>query len=359
MSNKNDLKAFVRYDANGNIVAGSLIVQRFKPKGGGNWVEIDAYDCCVPNTTTSTTTALLALRLLFDNIENVNILVGDASDVANWNTFFDLPAYGTEFTSVTIIGNNVYLYGGANIETKENLFSDYGHLLEVWDYAGCIVTLGDQTFGGFSYNSILEKVYFPEVTEIIGDPDNYGALGTCQNLNYAYLPKCKTIGACAFYDSSLLYDDNLILPFDEITILPPWAFSSTPISDVNRFINATDIGFSCFENCNDIISVNLPLVTTLDIASFSNCLSLTTISLPQLTTAKHLCFLNCTSLTTINIPSCTDLGETVGDDNVFLIISGNNITLTVPSALMTCNAGNPDGDIQYLQANNTVTVVTV
>jgi hypothetical protein len=25
---------------------------------------------------------------------------------------------------------------------------------------------------------------------------------------------------------------------------------------------------------------------------------------------------------------------------------------------MTCNGGNPDGDIQYLQANNTVTVIT-
>jgi hypothetical protein len=26
---------------------------------------------------------------------------------------------------------------------------------------------------------------------------------------------------------------------------------------------------------------------------------------------------------------------------------------------MTCNIGNPDGDIQYLQANNTVTIITV
>jgi hypothetical protein len=25
---------------------------------------------------------------------------------------------------------------------------------------------------------------------------------------------------------------------------------------------------------------------------------------------------------------------------------------------MTCNGGNPDGDIQYLQANNTVTITT-
>ena len=61
----------------------------------------------------------------------------------------------------------------------------------------------------------------------------------------------------------------------------------------------------------------------------------------------------------INLPMCTNLGGTVGNNSVFFGISGNNITLTVPSALMTCNSGNPDGDIQYLQANNTVTIVTV
>ena len=50
---------------------------------------------------------------------------------------------------------------------------------------------------------------------------------------------------------------------------------------------------------------------------------------------------------------------TVRLSGVFTGITSNNITLTVPSALMTCNAGNPDGDIQYLQSNNTVTVITV
>jgi len=44
-------------------------------------------------------------------------------------------------------------------------------------------------------------------------------------------------------------------------------------------------------------------------------------------------------------------------DYVFTNIAGQTITLTIPSALMTCNGGNPDGDIQYLQANNTVTII--
>ena len=53
--NKRDLKAFVRYDGSGRVVAGSLILRRKKPKVG-KWVEIGAYECCNPTTTTSSTT---------------------------------------------------------------------------------------------------------------------------------------------------------------------------------------------------------------------------------------------------------------------------------------------------------------
>ena len=58
MANNNKLKAFVRYDGSGRVIAGSLILQRFKPKVG-DWVEIDANECCnyVPTTTTTTSTS--------------------------------------------------------------------------------------------------------------------------------------------------------------------------------------------------------------------------------------------------------------------------------------------------------------
>lgn len=50
------LKAFVRFDGTGRIVPSSLILRRKKPKVG-NWLEIPAYECCNPTTTTSTTVA--------------------------------------------------------------------------------------------------------------------------------------------------------------------------------------------------------------------------------------------------------------------------------------------------------------
>lgn len=56
MSNRKDLKAFVRYDGTGRLIPGSLILQREIPKVG-DWRQIDAYECCNPiNTTTTTTT---------------------------------------------------------------------------------------------------------------------------------------------------------------------------------------------------------------------------------------------------------------------------------------------------------------
>lgn len=56
MANGNNqrLKAFVRIDGSGRVVAGSLILRKKKPKVG-KWQEIQAYECC--DTTTTTTTA--------------------------------------------------------------------------------------------------------------------------------------------------------------------------------------------------------------------------------------------------------------------------------------------------------------
>lgn len=55
MTNNRNLKAYVRYDGSGRVVAGSLILRKNKPKVG-NWKEIQTYECCNPTTTTTSTT---------------------------------------------------------------------------------------------------------------------------------------------------------------------------------------------------------------------------------------------------------------------------------------------------------------
>lgn len=51
MGNKKDLKAYIRYDGSGRVIPGALLLQRFKPKGGGKWHQIGAYECCDPFCT--------------------------------------------------------------------------------------------------------------------------------------------------------------------------------------------------------------------------------------------------------------------------------------------------------------------
>jgi len=45
MANLRDLKAFVRYDGSGRVVAGSLIFRKSKPKVG-NFQQINSFKCC-------------------------------------------------------------------------------------------------------------------------------------------------------------------------------------------------------------------------------------------------------------------------------------------------------------------------
>ena len=57
-TSNNKLKAFIRFDGTGRLIAGSLILRRNKPTVG-DWEEIPASVCCNYSTTTSTTTQIL------------------------------------------------------------------------------------------------------------------------------------------------------------------------------------------------------------------------------------------------------------------------------------------------------------
>ena len=45
MGSNQNLKAYVRYDGSGRVVAGSLVLRRTKPQNG-NWKEIQRNECC-------------------------------------------------------------------------------------------------------------------------------------------------------------------------------------------------------------------------------------------------------------------------------------------------------------------------
>lgn len=74
------------------------------------------------------------------------------------------------------------------------------------------------------------------------------------------------------------------------------------------------------------------------------------------------CFLGCNNLINFSVAAQFDtmlIGETTGDDGIFGDVTGNTMSITIPQGLMDSNGiGLPDGDIEFLISNNTVTVNT-
>lgn len=113
MANQNKLKAYVRYDGTGRVIAGGPILQRFKP-AVGNWVEINANECCnsIPTTTTTTTQGGggVTPTAWFGQISNTG-----TSD--QWKACNGFGLSIIVYTSTTSITAGTYLYSDAALTT--------------------------------------------------------------------------------------------------------------------------------------------------------------------------------------------------------------------------------------------------
>jgi len=116
-----------------------------------------------------------------------------------------------------------------------------------------------------------------------------------------------------------------------------------------------------FSSNANLIAINdeVESVTSISSGAFQDCTELITAIFPACTSTSDSIFKTATALTTVTLPLCADLGGTTGDDSVFLNISGQTITLTIPTSRQTCNGGAPDGDIVALAAANTATIIYV
>lgn len=99
--NKRDLKAFVRYDGSGRVVAGSLILRRKKPKVG-KWKEIEGYECCNPLVNiVSSDPREIAPSMSFQLMCGETVLAfQEFTGMTNWDDFIAnletyIPGFGT------------------------------------------------------------------------------------------------------------------------------------------------------------------------------------------------------------------------------------------------------------------------
>ena len=397
-------RAFVRYTKAGEVVPGSLILTNGSyPNGPALWEEVPADLCC--STTPVEEIYTMVLRFNIDPEGLGNFIGGDPYVLASWNTFFDLPVYGAEFTSLTFENPTLYetivtLVGGHDIYVKDGLFYDISILVSV-DDSGAVTTIGDASFG---YCSSLKTVRFANCTRTIYTEDvDYGSFGSSYNLYSVDMPKLYDLGEGTFYDCEEMTD--IILDFNNITYLAPYTFYYNYYVENWSFPNVIYVGDDCFEDCGGALSFNFPsLITAADYA-FQNCTDTTIFNMPSLINIGKFTFVNCTNILSFSFPSAVNVNDFgfffcpntisfnlplvtnvgshafsnctssttfnlnsivwIGEEDcsvingVFNGIIGNTITLTVPTAIMTCDSGFPDADIVGLQSNNTVTVITV
>jgi len=113
-------------------------------------------------------------------------------------------------------------------------------------------------------------------------------------------------------------------------------------------------------NCTDLQSISFPRAIEVGKNAYESS-TLQTANLPLVQGIGTEAFADLTALETLYIPVCTSLGSTVLNDDVFLgTVGDSNLVVTIDSSRKTCNAGNSDGDLQYLVGNiPTATIVYV
>ena len=148
MANGNNkrLKAYVRYDGTGRVIAGSLILQRFKPKVG-NWKEITAYECCneTPSTTTTTSTLLTTTTTTSTEAPVYSYRVSTISNATEpevcTNGITDLETGGTYYAAYPLFGlsgNTLYTDPGL---TTPATFTEGYHAIMVGYPSGSLALI--------------------------------------------------------------------------------------------------------------------------------------------------------------------------------------------------------------------------
>ena len=125
----------------------------------------------------------------------------------------------------------------------------------------------------------------------------------CVSLTSISLPDTTKIMDKAFQQTSLSEFD-----FTNIIEIGADAFNSTKLVSVNAPL-LTTIDNSVFQNCSQLTTINLPLVTSVKMQAFSNCGVLKDISIPNLTSTGIAAFEYCISLESINFPKLNSLGD--------------------------------------------------
>jgi len=247
--------------------------------------------------------------------------VADPSSLSQWNTFFNLPASGTPFTSIQFFppASQLVLYGNGDpdMTIANNLFQNSGQIQDFKE-SGKVIGVADSAFYGSSLLS-------------------YTSTSTLH------------IGPSAFDSSNID-----MLDVQSCLVIDDYAFRNCPNLAYLQIDVVEQLGDFVFIDCSAIQQIYNDKLLTCGVGCFKGCSSLQSVALQSVLSIGSQTFAECYNLTDVNMPSLLSLGATVGDDLVFRGVddAGPRVSvgfdLYVPVALSTINGGNPDGDIEFL-----------
>lgn len=155
----------------------------------------------------------------------------------------------------------------------------------------------------FKNNDTLTSVNLPNVTSI-EDQTFY----MCSKLATINMPNVEHIGYRGLAFCCLLTD----IKFPNLTSMGEHCFVGNDglvLVNDNMLPKITYISANAFNNCSNLITVDLSNVTSLDGGAFMDCEALTSVNLPNVTTFEsgHQ-FCDCYALTEVNLPKVVSLG---------------------------------------------------
>lgn len=138
-----------------------------------------------PATISAAPSTPNALIFTWDNIANA-----PERSLSGWNNYFNLPDFGTPFTSFEEIDNSTILYGGFISTVKDETIYNNSSLLKVEDFSNSLLHFDNTAFVNCPNLTVL---HLP-----VTDNCPYGIITNSPNISKLFLPSILTCG----WDSS-------------------------------------------------------------------------------------------------------------------------------------------------------------
>ena len=208
LSSPTDISVFATDNLTGvsvNLLSGEITVP-FQQIAGEGYIGL-LFVCVATGEVLGTVMYTLknppaGLLMRFNSLANMPTGVTDPANTVQWNSLFNLPAYGNDFDGVYVGGDMVMLHDSSTMNINEmppNLFASSG-LIYFQDFGFVVYKIGAQSF----LNSIVQLVYVPNCT-IIGT----SAFAGCASLKTVNAQSATAVGSYAFQNCVNLSSVNL------------------------------------------------------------------------------------------------------------------------------------------------------